>query len=302
MKAIAPLVAAAILSLGLASTAGAQIPTPPVPDSVKSIQDSAQKVLILSDAIAAREMLAQERRAMELADLGAKNAVSNEIRDFALTLQKQHAKRFIDLTTIIEKLELNQRQLGLGSGVARDTVAGFVAFYWEDTVAVFTRDTSGNYVRDTGRVFRREKSSAAAMSKAPKSTVDSMGTYTQDQAMLFRRNSDGTYSSERVPVFRLAKMEVVPVPEPVQAIIVDSAEIMSRHIAALENLRSLSGQEFEKAWLDREIEADKWRAARLRNTIIPLLTNDELKDIAADMLAEVGGALQKAEGLRASIN
>jgi predicted outer membrane protein len=298
MISIRGLTALSLLALALTTQAGAQVPVSPA-DSLKSMSDIAKTTLLYSDALAAREMRYGVQRDIELAEFGVTKGSTGEIRQYASQMVKEHNDHLAQLDQILRKLKagpgVDRASLGLGAGMeGRDPV---VAVYYEETQPVFIRDSTGNYVRDTTKTYRRDNTQGAGAA-AGRRYRDSTGAFVRDTTVFFRRNDDGTYSPDPVAIFRWGTVAALPMTESMQALLADSAEVIARHAAARDTLRALSGKAFDSTFVDASIMKSDRERARLRDRIIPMLLNAELKKLAEKREALLGTQERNAKDLK----
>ncbi len=91
-----------------------------------------------------------------------------------------------------------------------------------------------------------------------------------------------------------AKLGVTPTPP------ADNA-LGDAHVAAMANLRSLSGTEFDKAWLDHEIKFHQAVIDAVNTTLLPALDNAEVKALVEAVAPAFVAHMEGAKALRASM-
>lgn len=74
------------------------------------------------------------------------------------------------------------------------------------------------------------------------------------------------------------------------------------HVAAMANLRSLSGAEFDKAWLDHEIAYHQAVIDAINTTLLPAVQNQEVKALAESVEPAFVAHMEGAKALRAKLN
>lgn len=92
-----------------------------------------------------------------------------------------------------------------------------------------------------------------------------------------------------------AKLGVTPTPP------ADNA-LGEAHAAAMAKLRSLSGAEFDKAWLDHEIAFHQTVIDAVNTTLLPALDNEEVKALVESVAPAFVAHMEGAKSLRASLN
>ena len=74
------------------------------------------------------------------------------------------------------------------------------------------------------------------------------------------------------------------------------------HVAAMANLKSLSGAEFDKAWLDHEIAYHQAVIDAINGTLLPALQNEEVKALVEAVAPAFVAHMEGAKALRAKLN
>lgn len=334
MRMWKPMAALAALALGITTAATAQVPElreyAEFRDSATSIDDSTERFLILSDAIVAREMGNMLTRNIQLAELGARQASTESVRDYARDLVDEYRDYLVDLNRAVAELERTPttRDIGLGSGIsaemkaklasrdtmnrgregamagqprnAGDSVVGFVAYYWQDTVPVFRQNNQGQYVRDSTAMYRRDTTRAdefQRMNRDGRFNQVPRGEFTRDTSPAYRQQGN-QYTRDTLALYRMETTVVVPVTAGVQQLTADTVQLESGHRAAMDSLQKMSGADFERSWLERQIQVADRQADRLRDDILPLVFNDDMKMIAQDMQTTVGVQERRAMELK----
>ncbi len=162
-----------------------------------------------------------------------------------------------------------------------DTV-GFV-LYRED---VYRRGQNGQYTRDTTQLYRYNGRNNPSMGKRD---TTRMGMARHDSAWRGHMNDTARYgrmndTTRHGRMQRGMRNDTIPNPP----------ALGLRGALDWNQLQGTSGAAFDKAFAHQEVQGLQALADNMRNDIQPRLRNPELKDIADDILTNVGVQLRQA--------
>ena len=80
-----------------------------------------------------------------------------------------------------------------------------------------------------------------------------------------------------------------------------SQQLMADHQAATQRLQSLSGAEFDKAYIDHEVDVHQKVLSALDQTLIPNAQNADLKNVLAQVRATVDAHLTRARDIQGKL-
>lgn len=151
----------------------------------------------------------------------------------------------------------------------------------------------------------RQSTAGMGMDSSEVNMPDAIGAvavYTRDTVPAFRMVEEGVYKLDPEPVYRRRTVAVIPIETRIERFEADTTESSSHHRAAIEGMEGLSGEAFDNAYLEAQIEFAQWRTDHLHDHIMLIVWNDDLGNVANDIQEALGIHMRNAKDVRDEIN
>lgn len=132
--------------------------------------------------------------------------------------------------------------------------------------------------------------------------IGAVAFYWRDSVPVFRRKAEGVYVADTTAIYRRRAVAVVPFETRLEQFEADTTETGMRHTAAITNLKGLTGDAFDEAFLEAQIELAQWRIDHIHDHIMNLVWNDDLGNVANDMQEGLGIHMRKAIELKSDMS
>lgn len=81
-----------------------------------------------------------------------------------------------------------------------------------------------------------------------------------------------------------------------------SQQVQDESRNAQQTLQGLSGADFDRAYIDRQIQLHEWAISMIDDTLLPSATNSDLRSVLETTRATMSEHLQQARQIRATLN
>jgi predicted outer membrane protein len=258
-------------------TSAVRRPVTPPSDQNRAAANQVRPVGAISDSAIIAMLQLSHTQQIASAELALQRGQSDQVKKFAEELKTEHSNALQELQTFAEKMK-NDGNRGMPSGMARDTARVGVS-------AGMGRD-SARLGRDNNVTGRRD--SAMARPDTTAKMQDSARVGRDANAAVGRPDSAVKVDTS------MAKMDHR-----------DTSKVAGRPGAqpdvTLENIGALSGHEFDHGFIRLQIQHHETEISRLRNDVIPMIKDSDLKALVQRDLPKLGRHLTQAREIEAHL-